>query len=180
MCFYLEYFVQVNKSKVIISVSFSHFQSHQNVCSLPLFQEQRQTSLKEEEEEEGLTTNQKARKAERERVRECVRSVYNPPLCSRSHMFLFVLLSSSGIFEQGYAFVTALLSLRACALKKASSFTPVTFGYNVTASIASHPSRSLLPAIHCRGCAPVPFLTISLTPLVSNNLFVQHFGDLSQ
>lgn len=81
MSFYPEYSVQVNKSHVI-SVTFSEFWLHHAVCSQSLFQEQKQTSMKEAEEVEGGR--------HRERVNMSI-----TPLYPSSHMFVFVFLLSS-------------------------------------------------------------------------------------
>ncbi len=71
--------------------------------------------------------------------------MYITPLCPRTCMHLFVFLLSSWIFEQGYVLVTALLSLYARAWKRPSA--PITFGYNVTMSVPSHRSYSLLAVV---------------------------------
>lgn len=130
MCFYLEYFVQVNKSDVIISVSFSDFG-----CLFSVAISGTKTDL-----HERSRRSDRKRKRERQRVRAYVHHALVSPL---AQVLIYVSLLVLN-FEQGYAIV----SLCARALKRPSALSPITFGYNVTMSVPSHLSCLLLAVIH--------------------------------
>lgn len=98
-CFYPEYFVQANKSDVIISVSFWDFGCTVLSVLCRYFRNKDRPPWKKQKREWH-----RKRKRQKEYVQ-----IYIMPLCPRLHMYVF--LFSSWIFEQSYVWVADLLSL---------------------------------------------------------------------